>query len=225
MSKDLQTPKAVATRARLLTFAIAAFTQRDMASVSIAEIAREADLTPQAVYRYFKGKDELYRAALAHDVDTLQNSVLAELVDAPLPALTGALWSTYSHKVDAHPFAKAVIATRAHDMLTFVSELPSTRAIFDRIEREFVEAQRHGVIRSDIDVESTMGSSTYLFSFVLLPLLFDGRFNGPEWLRVSYMFSASIFSPMPNLSDPIELEKFRATMESLADSITSARAS
>lgn len=216
-STSPKTAKAAATRCRLLAFAITAFADREFHTVSIAEISREAGLTPQAVYRYFKGKDELFRAALEHDVETLQNSVLSDIAEIPLPTLTGHVWRVYSSRIDAHPLARKVITSRDHDMLEFISRLPSTRALFDRINTELTAAQRHDVIRTDINVDLIMESAKYLFSFVSLPLLCDGKYNAPEWLRVTYLFTSAIFYPMPDLQQPGGLDEINAKMADLAE--------
>ncbi|MFM6981951.1 MAG: TetR/AcrR family transcriptional regulator [Microbacteriaceae bacterium] len=221
MSNVIRSPKATATRSRLLTYAIREFARGEFHSVSIAEIAREAGLTPQAVYRYFKGKDDLYRAAIEFDVQTIQKTVLAEVADHPLPILTGELWRVYSRHVDNHPLAKMIITSRNHEKLSFISGLPSSQEIFQKVSRELTEAQRHGVIRDDIDVEMTMESAQYIFSFVSLPLLYEGKLNTNEWLRVTYLFTSSIFYPMPDLQKPGGLDEINAKMATLAQTMSS----
>jgi len=51
---------------------------------------------------------------------------------------------------------------------------------------------------------------------MLLPLVFNGKYNSPEWLAVSSLVSATIFQPMPDLSSPESIAALEADMAALA---------
>lgn len=53
------TPKAAATRARLLEIAAAVFVERGYAAVSLRDIARAAGVTKGAIYGHFRSKGQL----------------------------------------------------------------------------------------------------------------------------------------------------------------------
>ena len=59
------------TRQRLLEIAVRRFAADGFRRTSVSDIARDADLTPAAVYAYFAGKDALFQAAVDADASAL----------------------------------------------------------------------------------------------------------------------------------------------------------
>jgi AcrR family transcriptional regulator len=73
------TPKALATRARLVELAGEVFATEGYAAASVRDIARRSGLSSGAIYGTFKGKAELLAAAvdaaIAADLETLPDDV------------------------------------------------------------------------------------------------------------------------------------------------------
>src|SRR5438105_15642256 len=73
------TPKARATRARLVELAGEVFATEGYAAASVRDIARRSGLSSGAIYGTFKGKAELLAAAvdaaIAADLETLPDDV------------------------------------------------------------------------------------------------------------------------------------------------------
>ncbi len=70
-------------RAEIVESAARAFARKGFHGTSIDDIAREAGISPSSLYRYFSGKEELYRALL----DNISEVVLAPFSDPLLPTL------------------------------------------------------------------------------------------------------------------------------------------
>lgn len=64
-----------ATRDRLLSLATEAVIERGASRVQVAEVAQAAGLTAPAVYRYFRDRDDLLRAALRRQVEEFAREV------------------------------------------------------------------------------------------------------------------------------------------------------
>lgn len=79
-----QTERADHTRARILEAAIREFSENGLAGARTEQIAEEAGVNKALLYYYFKGKEELYEAALEAVVETVRANSFAVLeTDAP----------------------------------------------------------------------------------------------------------------------------------------------
>lgn len=83
MSSNSQERRHARTREEILESATRAFARKGFHGTSVDEVAREAGLSPSALYRYFDGKKDLYRAL----VDRIAEILLAPFCDPLLPTL------------------------------------------------------------------------------------------------------------------------------------------
>ena len=87
MPVALATPRTtdLARRRRLLEASLLAFTRHGYRKTSMAEVARAAGLSRQALYLHFAAKEELFRAAVRHALEgSLRDAALA-LADPTTP--------------------------------------------------------------------------------------------------------------------------------------------
>jgi AcrR family transcriptional regulator len=141
------------TREQLLGAARTAFSARGFAATTLADIARELDVTPAAILRHFSSKQELFNAAMSNrgiatpefitalaklDASADPRVVLAELARRMIPFLGSVI--------------RPAIAVQMHTTTLVVpfdpkdDEIPPRRAI--RILTDyFARAIRAGVIR------------------------------------------------------------------------------
>lgn len=70
-------------REEILESATRAFARKGFHGTSIDDVAREAGLSPSSLYRYFGGKDDLFRAV----VDRIADIILRPFSDPLLPTL------------------------------------------------------------------------------------------------------------------------------------------
>ncbi len=73
-----------ARRSEILAIARSGFARNDYASVSMADIAREAGVTPGLVNHYVGTKQELYLAVIDESAERLSQVVRTDLRDLPL---------------------------------------------------------------------------------------------------------------------------------------------
>jgi len=83
MSNPTQERRYARARAEILESAARAFAKKGFHGTSVDDVAREAGMSPSSLYRYFEGKEELYRAL----VNNIAEVVLAPFSDPLLPTL------------------------------------------------------------------------------------------------------------------------------------------
>ncbi len=83
MSSTSQERRHARIREEILESASRAFARKGFHGTSVDEVAREAGLSPSSLYRYFGGKEDLYRAL----VDRIAEIILAPFCDPLLPTL------------------------------------------------------------------------------------------------------------------------------------------
>lgn len=143
--------KGERTRARLLELAIRRFAAEGFRRTSVSDIARDAGLTPAAVYAYFAGKEALFEAAVDADA--------AALIDDARAASTGGgildrevdFVGALMQRVEEHPLARRVLAGLEPDAIHRVVRLPSLDAVTVQLADELGAAQRAGDVRADLD--------------------------------------------------------------------------
>ncbi len=81
MSVDKLGTKGARTRAALLEHAVRRFARDGFRGTSVAEVSRDAGLTPAAAYAYFESKEALFEAAVDLDAAGLVAEALPGLAD------------------------------------------------------------------------------------------------------------------------------------------------
>jgi AcrR family transcriptional regulator len=144
--------KGERTRGRLLEAAVRRFAADGYRRTSVSDIAREAGLTPAAVYAYFPNKEALFRDAVDDDA--------AALIERARPprAETGPLgerWLAMPARLLAllpeYPLARRVLAAQEPEVLAQLLELPSLADLRAQLSSELAAAQRSGDARADFD--------------------------------------------------------------------------
>lgn len=190
--------KGESTRKSILDAAIARFGTDGYRATSVADIARDADVSGSLAYAYFDGKEGLFIDALDHDVAELINTgVLTVLDTAADGSWRETLFFTLLEELEKHPLARRVLAglePRVTDrmiMLPALEELRSTLA--DRLRNE----QQLGTIRSDIDPGPTASGFVSIYVTLLLATVQFGS-AGIE------QFGSDVMQVLANAIEPIE---------------------
>ena len=139
------------TRQRLLEIAVARFAVDGFRRTSVSDIARDADLTPAAVYAYFAGKEALFQAAVDADASALIDDSRTEVENLAMREGVGAMVSVLLRRVVDHPLAERVLLGKEPDVIGRLLDLPSLRTLTDDVTAQIVVAQTEGEVRTDID--------------------------------------------------------------------------
>jgi AcrR family transcriptional regulator len=139
------------TRRRLLDLAVRRFAADGYRRTSVSDIARDADLTPAAVYAYFSNKEALFQAAVDADASALIESSRGAVADLPLLDAVGTMVTVLSEQVADHPLAARVLAGQEPDVIDRLLDLPSLRLLVGDVAAGIELAQAAGEVRGDID--------------------------------------------------------------------------
>ena len=113
---------AVPTEQRILDAAMAAMASYGLAKLSLEDVAREAGMSRQTVYRYFGSKDALVTAAILREEQGFLD-VMAEAVTAHhdvRPAMEAAI-VTGLRAAREHPLLDRLLATEPEALLPFLT--------------------------------------------------------------------------------------------------------
>lgn len=139
------------TRQRVLEIAVQRFAVDGYRRTSVSDIARDADLTPAAVYAYFAGKEALFQAAVDADASALIDESRHEVEGLPMREGLGAIVSVLVTRVADHPLAARVLSGREPDLIDRLLDLPSLQRLTEDVAAGIEFAQAEGEVRKDVD--------------------------------------------------------------------------
>lgn len=160
--------KGLTTKRRILHSAIARFADQGFRQTSVAQIARDADVSAPAVHGYYGSKDDLFRAAFAHDVESLVEVFRERLGDVPLLGSGATLIPTLLTEVAAHPLVHRVLQGREPERTIDLLDLPVVARARQDLVEAVTAAQAAGLIRDDLPAISVAGALETLVLALLL---------------------------------------------------------
>jgi AcrR family transcriptional regulator len=149
--EPLPPPKGERTRRRLLEHAILRFARDGYRRTSVSAVARDAALSPAAVYAYFPGKEALFEAAVDADADALLGEVLPAVGPGTLRERYPGILFGLADGLARHPLARRVLAGGEPDVIHRLLALPSLGALRAEIVAELDAGIGAGEVRADID--------------------------------------------------------------------------
>jgi len=143
--------KGERTRSRLLEIAIRRFAAEGYRRTSVSDVAREAGLTPAAVYAYFAGKEALFKAAVDADAGALIDEAGPTVGTAHARAQFASRVAELLARVDDHPLARRVLAGQEPEVVGRLLDLPSLQVLTATFAEQLAAGQETGDVRRDID--------------------------------------------------------------------------
>lgn len=111
-----------ATRARILDAAFACAGRIGLAHTTIADVAREARLSRQTLYRYYASKHDLFMALVLREEEVLFDQVMAAIAPhRELRPAVEASFRTILRAMRAHPLLDRVMATEPQELLPYLT--------------------------------------------------------------------------------------------------------
>jgi AcrR family transcriptional regulator len=141
------------TRQRLLDLAVARFAADGYRRTSVSVIARDADLTPAAVYAYFAGKEALFQAAVDADASALIDECRAAVDGLSMRDAVPTMVAVLAERVPEHPLAARVLAGHEPEVIDRLLDLPSLSRLTADVGAGLADAQEAGEIRADVDAQ------------------------------------------------------------------------
>ena len=143
--------KGERTRNRLLEIAIRRFAAEGYRRTSVSDVAREAGLTPAAVYAYFAGKEALFKAAVDADAGALIDEAGPTVGTAHARAQFASRVAELLARIDDHPLARRVLAGQEPEVVGRLLDLPSLQVLTATFAEQLAAGQETGDVRRDID--------------------------------------------------------------------------
>jgi AcrR family transcriptional regulator len=183
------------TRARLLAVAVKRFARDGYRRTSVSDIARDAGVTPAAVYAYYTGKEALFVAAVDRDADGLIESARTARRGATVVERLVAFLDALATRLDHHPLARRVLAGREPEVIGRLLDLPSLGALRHETTDELRAAQRDGELRDDIDVDDLARGIETMVLALLLGEVQAGPVDDARVRGVATVFLAALSTP------------------------------
>jgi AcrR family transcriptional regulator len=190
------------TRSRLLAVAVERFARDGYRRTSVSDIARDAGVTPAAVYAYFAGKEALFVAAVDRDADALIEAARAAKTGATVVARLIEAVDALVRGVGEHPLARRVLAGLEPDVIGRLLDLPSMRALRDEMTDELRVAQASGEVRDDVDADDLARGVETIVLALLLGEVQAGPVDDDRVRGIGAVFAAALSVPTPARHSP-----------------------
>jgi AcrR family transcriptional regulator len=143
----LQASQEELTRARILDAAFASAGKFGVVRTTMADVAREARVSRQTLYRYFSSKHDLFMALVIREEAVLLEQVrLAIEPHAELLPAVEAAFRTILRAVRAHPLLDRMMATEPQELLPLLTvETNPVREMGTRMMEEVFTNRMAGV--------------------------------------------------------------------------------
>ena len=184
------------TRQRVLEIAVQRFAADGYRRTSVSDIARDADLTPAAVYAYFAGKEGLFQAAVDADASALIDESRAAVEGMAMREGISAMVSVLLTRVTEHPLAARVLSGREPDVIDRLLELPSLHQLTQETALGIEVAQAEGDIRSDVDAHlMAEGLESIVLSLLMSSLQANVGSESPRAVATRAVLDAALRPP------------------------------
>lgn len=158
-------------RRRIVEAAIACIARTDVSKISLSDVATEAGVTRQTVYRYFPGLSEILRAVAQAGADEFAERMERHLASCESPAEAAVESVVFAVRtVPGEPYMGLLLQAGAADFFTAGSTSPAAFALGARILRNVPVDWRAVGVATDEDLQGLAEILMRLFiSFLQYP--------------------------------------------------------
>ncbi len=176
---DRLATKGERTRQALLEAAIARFGRDGYRGTSVAEIARDAQLSGTAAYAYFPNKEALFIAAVDEDAAAVIQEGLSSLTDElDIEQWRETFMFTLLDAVRRHPLARRVLSGLEPDFTARLVDIPSLEQLRKVVTERIRSEQIEGRVRRDVDAQQMANGLMTMMLALLMSLLQTGEDTG-----------------------------------------------
>jgi len=190
--------KGERTRRAVLATAITRFAHDGYRATSVADIAREAGLSPTAAYAYFPNKEALFIAAVDEDAAGHIGEALTHVLEGHWAGDWRELIATLLDALDRHPLARRVLAGLEPEFTVRLLGIAALEQLRKGVAELLANEQLAGLVRSDIDpTQIASGLVTIVISLLISLLQTGAEPAGVLGDQVLAVLEASLHAPLP----------------------------
>jgi AcrR family transcriptional regulator len=175
--------KGERTRLALLDHAIRRFAADGFRATSLADIARDANVTPAAAYVYFANKEALFTEAVGVDTARLLTDALTPTLNGSFDGDWRAILSSLLDGLERHRLARRLLQGLEPDFTERMLDMPALADLRAGLAALLAEGQTTGEVRTDIDPDVMAMGLEMTVMAVLIAALQTGI--GPEGDRMN----------------------------------------
>jgi AcrR family transcriptional regulator len=166
--------KGERTRRAVLVAAIERFARDGYRATAVADIARDAGLSPTAAYAYFPNKEALFIAAVDEDAAGEIGEALPAVLEGGFSGDWRELIVALLDGLDRHPLARRVLAGLEPEFTVRLLGIAALEELRKGVAALLAAGQVEGVIRPDIDPPTVAGGLVTIVISLLISLLQTG---------------------------------------------------
>jgi AcrR family transcriptional regulator len=195
---DTLISKGERTRHALLTGAIRRFALDGYRATSLADIARDANVTPAAAYAYFANKEALFTEAVDTDAAGLIDEALAPVLGGAFDGDWAGLFRRLIDGVQHHPLAGRLLAGREPEFTGRMLDIPALTGLRTGLAQLLATDQATGAVRPDIDPQRiAMGLEMTVLAMLIATLQTGVTLDGDHIAGVVAVLEAALRAPLP----------------------------
>lgn len=193
---SLPLSKGARTRQALLEGAIRRFANDGYRGASVSDVARDAGLTPAAVYAYFDGKEDLFAAAVDADAAGLIHAALDPILTGTFDGEWTFLITALVEGLEDHPLARRLLSGREPEHTVRMLEIPALAQLRQAIAERLRAGQDTGEVRADIDpVLAASGLEATIMAILIAALQTGVPADGDRAAGVVALLEAALRPP------------------------------
>ena len=166
--------KGVRTRRAILAAAIGRFARDGYRATSVADVARDAGLTPPGVYAYFSNKEALFVAAVDEDAAGEIGEALTSVLEGHFTGNWGELIQTLLDALDRHPLARRILKGLEPEFTVRLLGIAALEELRKGLAELLRTEQLAGTVRPDVDPRMMAGGLVTIVISLLISLLQTG---------------------------------------------------
>jgi AcrR family transcriptional regulator len=191
--------KGARTRQALLEGAIRRFAADGYRGTSVSDVARDAGLTPAAVYAYFDGKEDLFVAAVDADAAGLIHGAVDPILTGTFDGEWAFLITALVAGLDDHPLARRLLSGREPEHTVRMLGIPALAHLRHAIAERLRAGQEVGEVRADIDpVLTAWGLETTVMAILIAALQTGVPADGERAAGVVALLDAALRPAAPS---------------------------
>ncbi len=169
--------KGEQTRRSILSAAIERFGRDGYRSTSVADIARDAEVSGTLAYNYFENKESLFLAALDEDAaGVIAEGMVAMPSARSVHLAVNEAWRDkliflLLDALDAHPLARRVLGGLEPQVTGRMIELPALAELRLAVGEQLRVDQEAGLVRPDIDPLAIGAGAVTLYLSMLMSIV------------------------------------------------------